>query len=109
MKKYEPIRGNPVFRRSAEPVAVEVEDSVVMMSLERGKYYSLDGVAGRIWLLLEEPRSVNDLCTALQEEFRVDPAVCQSETREFLAELQHEGLIAVVDETTDPVHPASAH
>jgi hypothetical protein len=104
----EPIRGNPVFARSAEPVSVDVEDGVVMMSLARGKYYSLDGVAGRIWLLLETPGSVNGLCEALQAEFRVEPEVCQAEVREFLAELVHEGLIAPVDETPDPVRTSSA-
>jgi hypothetical protein len=91
-----------------EPVAVEVDRSVVMMSIAREKYYSLGGVGGRIWELVQEPRSVGDLCERLAEEFDVEAAVCRSDVEEFLLNLLDEGLIEVGGESSDPVRPTSA-
>ena len=94
--------------QNREPLAVEVDRSIVMMSLDQGKYYGLEGVGGRIWKLMEEPVTVAELCRVLQSEFEVDEEVCQREVVEFLTQLAAERLIHVVDETTDPVRaPAS--
>lgn len=97
-----------VVRQSSEPVAVEVDRSVVMMSIAREKYYSLGGVGGRIWELVREPRSVGDLCARLVEEFDVDEAACRSDVEEFLLHLLDEGLIEVGGEASDPVRQTAA-
>lgn len=97
-----------VVRQSSEPVAVEVDRSVVMMSIAREKYYSLGGVGGRIWEMVREPRSIGELCDRLAEEFDVDAALCRSDVEEFLLELLQEGLIEVAGETAEPVRPTSA-
>jgi len=79
-----------------------------MMSLEREKYYGLEGPGGRIWQLIETPRTVADVCSALLEEFEVDPDACLADVREFLSDLLKEGLVRVVERTTAPVHPSRA-
>jgi len=81
--------------RNDEPVSVEVERSVVMMSLDLGKYFGLNEVGSRIWELLEQPRSMADLCAVLQQEFDVDPNACHEEVSEFLVTLAKEGLIQI--------------
>lgn len=102
------IGDNTIVVQNTEPVAVEVDRSVVMMSLERGKYYGLEGVGGRIWQLIEEPRSVAELCTTLEREFDVDHEQCRREVVEFLTELAQEGLIEVRGEASDPLRPSSS-
>jgi hypothetical protein len=97
-----------IVRQSREPVAVEVDRSVVMMSIAREKYYSLDGVGGRIWELVAEPRSIGELCRQLLSEFDVDPAVCRADVAEFLTELLDEGLVEVSGESPDPVRTTPA-
>jgi hypothetical protein len=93
--------------QNREPVAVEVDRSVVMMSVEQGKYYGLEGVGGRIWKLLEEPRTVSELCAALQQEFDVDAEVCRADVVEFVTEMARERLLVIVDEKADPVRASS--
>ena len=93
-----------VVVRSSEPIAVEVDRSVVMMSLEREKYYGLEGPGGRIWQLIETPRTVAEVCSVLLEEFDVDPDACLTDVREFLSDLLREGLVRVVERKTTPVH-----
>lgn len=89
------IRPETVLVRSRDPVSVEVDQTVVMLGLEQGKYYGLEGVAGRIWALLDEPRSVRDVCTALIAEYEIEPEACLSEVTSFLSELAREKLVRV--------------
>jgi len=99
------IRPDTIVVQSRDPVAVEVDQAVVMMGLEQGKYYGLEGVGGRIWALVDEPRSVRDVCAALVEEFEVDPDVCLREVTAFLTELAREKLVRVLDEASSSVPP----
>ena len=80
-------------------------DEVVLLSVARAKYYGLNGPAARIWELLETPRTVAAICEALIAEFDVEPAECERETRELIAEMKVEGLvlIAVEPESTSGV------
>jgi hypothetical protein len=94
--------------QNREPLAVEVDRSIVMMSLDQGKYYGLEGVGGRIWKLIEEPATIAEVCRVLESEFEVDAETCRREVVEFLTQLASEQLIHVVDEAVDPVRaPAS--
>ena len=96
-----------IVTQSREPVAVEVDRTVVMMSIAREKYYSLDGVGGRIWELLRDPRTVGELNEQLLSEFDVDPAECRTDVEAFLTNLLDEGLIEVTGESPDSVRTTS--
>jgi hypothetical protein len=102
------IEDQTVIVQSREPVAVDMDDTVVMMSLERGKYYGLDKVGSRIWELLAEPRSVADLRSTLETEFEVDAATCARDVRAFLTDLAAEQLIRIVDEPAPSVPKSGA-
>lgn len=95
------IGPNTVISRNEEPVSVEMDDTVVMMSIEQGMYFGLEGVGPRIWALLDEPRSVTEVCEALTEEFDIDGASCLREVLAFLEELRGAQLVLVVGETDE--------
>ena len=92
-----------VVRQNPEPVAVDVDEAVVMMSIEREMYYSVDGVGVRIWQLLSSPRRIADVCDVLMAEYAIEAEECRGEVLEFLNRLAAEGLVVVVDESPDPV------
>jgi len=100
-----PIGPDTVVTRSEEPVAVEADRSVVMMSVDQGMYFGLEGTGPRIWALLEQPRSVRQLCEELMREFDVDPAICRREVDTFLKHLRRAQLVRFDDPPTDPVRP----
>lgn len=81
--------------RSPEPVASQVDDDLIILSIERGRYYGTELVGQRIWALLAEPIRVDNLCDALMAEFIVERATCEQEVLAFLSRLQAEGLIEV--------------
>ena len=102
MELSQPIGPDTVVARSEEPVAVEIDRSVVMMSLAQGMYFGLEGAGTRIWALLDRPRSAAQLATELRAEFEVDEATCLRDVCEFLQALKDAQLIRIHDETTGP-------
>jgi hypothetical protein len=94
-----------VVARSEEPIAVEVDRTIVMMSLAQGMYFGLEGAGPRIWALLERPRSAAELAKALLDEFEVDATTCLRDTCEFLETLRQAQLIRVHDATAGSIRP----
>ena len=97
MSAKPPIHLKSTLSRNDEPVAVEVDRTVVMMSLVQGMYFGLEGAGPRIWTLLEQPRTVAELCQDLTQEFDVDADTCFQDILPFLEELRAADLIRVQD------------
>ncbi len=95
MKTYPKITLESRVSRVASALAEEMDGELVMMSIQKSRYYGLAEVGKRIWELLEKPRTAVDLCQALQQEFEVDPETCRQEVLNFLAQLQVEELIQI--------------
>ena len=73
-----------VVTRNENIVYTDLDDAIVMMDVDDGSYHELDPVGARIWMLLEAPRSVAEICESLLAEYDVDPQTCQADTSEFL-------------------------
>jgi hypothetical protein len=84
-----------VVARRAEPLTAEVDDDLVMLDPRQGRYFGADRVGRRIWELLEQPRSVDDLCSELEGQFDVAPDECRADVLEFLGQLADEELIEI--------------
>lgn len=64
-----------------------------MLDAEQGAYFALGAVGSRIWAMLEEPRTFEELCCALQDEYTVDPATCREEVATFIKDLYEAQLV----------------
>jgi hypothetical protein len=71
----------------------EVDGNVTLMSVETGRYYSLRDVGARIWALLEQPRSPEQICNQLIVEYRVDRERCEDEVISVLRQMATEGIL----------------
>lgn len=90
-----PIQLQSTVKRSPEPVSSEIDDELVILSIERGRYYGTELVGQRIWQLLAAPIRVDCLCDTLMTEFEVERGLCEQEVLAFLDQLWQEGLIEV--------------
>lgn len=72
----------------------ELEDKLLMMSIDNGEYYSLDSIAARIWELIETPKSIEQLCSILVKEYDVRPDTCEQDVVEFIEKMQSLGIIS---------------
>ena len=72
--------------------ASRVKDDLVFFDETAGKYFATGTVGADIWELIEEPRSLRDICAALMERYKVDEATCLAEVQRFVEELLEAGL-----------------
>jgi hypothetical protein len=90
-----PLRPDSTLARSTRPLSTDLHNETVLMSLESGSYYGLEGTARRIWGLLSTPRTFSDLCLQLSIEFQVTPEQCAKDILPFIEEMGSEGLLVI--------------
>lgn len=83
-----------VVRRSDAVLFTDIEDSMSLMDMDSGQYFDFDLTGAQIWKLIDGERSVSEICGLLQEDFDVTPASCQTDTLEFLHELERRSLVS---------------
>ena len=72
---------------------------IAVLGLKTGKYYGLDAVGARIWELIQEPRTIEEVRDVLLSEYQVEPGRCERDLLALLQKLADEGLIEVKDDT----------
>lgn len=78
-----------------EQTSCSLGDEAVVLSLRAGVYYGLNSVASRVWDLLREPRTVEEILGKLLEEYDIDASSCERDLRALLQELAARELIVI--------------
>ena len=73
-----------ILARNPEIIANEIDDEIVMMSIEEGSYFGLNSIGSIIWQELEEAKSVESIISILLERFDVEEKTCREETIAFI-------------------------
>ena len=76
-------------------MTADFSQEIVLLNLIDGVYYGVDGVAARVWMLLQSPIAVGAILERIADEFEVDRARCEREVRTFVQELVDRGLVDV--------------
>lgn len=83
---------------NSEEVASEVLDGeAVIINLSNGMYYSIDGVGGRIWELVEIGQSQTDMVRDITARYDVDEDTANADITRFIEELLAENLVVPAD------------
>jgi hypothetical protein len=77
----------------AKVVHETIEGEAILIHLESGFYYSLDGAGADVWGLLAESRPVGDVAVEVADRYEADPEAVDGEVRRLAAELAEEGLL----------------
>lgn len=72
----------------------QVGDENVILDLESGTYFGLDPVGARIWQLIAEGRSLEEVCDAMMAEFDVSRSDIERDTAQLVEQLVTSGLLA---------------
>lgn len=86
------------YARVRHVVGTRARDVVVLLDPRGGQYYSLNDVGGRIWELLERPRTIEAVRARLAEEYDVVADVLLADVRRAIDELQALGIVTPVAE-----------
>ena len=70
-----------------------VDDETVLLDLESGMYFGLDGVGKRIWDSVTEGRSIGEIAEIISAEYEVDEARAQADVVAFTSDLVERGLL----------------
>jgi hypothetical protein len=92
MRTFQP---DDTLSRSHDLLSTELDQETVLMSIDAGAYYGLEGPAREIWERLQTPLTFSALVDCLVNEYSVSPEACASDLQGFLAEMEREGLLRV--------------
>lgn len=81
--------------RSNDLIATDLDDETVLMSIDAGSYFGLEGTARAIWERLATPISFAELVAAMVREYRVSADACGMDLQRFLSHMEEEGLLRV--------------
>jgi hypothetical protein len=80
-----------------DQVSCDLAGEAAILNVKSGVYYGLDPVGARIWNLMQEPRPVAEIKSAITDEYDVEPERCARDLVDLLEKLLAEGLIEVKD------------
>lgn len=73
-----------------------IDDEIVVMNLDTGDFFSLEGTGRAAWLLIDGTRDLPGIVAVLAEQFAAPRAVMAADLEIFVAELGRAGLVAGV-------------
>ena len=86
---------NAKIVQNKEIDASDIDGDKVMMNLERGIYFSLNSVGSRIWDIIENPTTTDDIVKVLLNEYDIAEEECKEAVVSFLKGLEVNGLITI--------------
>ena len=71
----------------------EIDDETLIINVETGYYFSLDGVGSLIWSMLANGDDEPDIVAGIVSEFDVDEATARADVKALIGALVGEELI----------------
>lgn len=75
--------------------ASDIDGDKVMMDLDKGMYFSLNSVGSRIWDIIENPITIDQVVEVLLSEYDIDKNECKETVVSFIKGLEENELIKV--------------
>ncbi len=85
--------------KGRDTVSCDLGDGTAILRIGRPAIFELEGVGSRVWELLAEPLTMNELTRKLLAEYRVDRAELERDLMTLLEDLVRRGLIEVASST----------
>lgn len=89
------ILPDQIIKKHSELLSSEIDNEIVMMNVENGKYYGLNTIGSEIWKLLSSPKKVDEIYSYLLSIYNVEKSICKNEVTQFLNHLVKENLIEI--------------
>jgi hypothetical protein len=80
-----------------ETVFSDLGGEIALLNMRSGEYFGLNEVGAFIWSLIQEPRTVEEICSAVEREFDVTHDRCAHDLGVLIGELEANRLVAVAE------------
>jgi hypothetical protein len=91
--------GGSIVVASQEQVSCDMDGDAVILDLKDGVYYELNSVGARVWGLIQQPRTIDEIRDILLEEYDVERERCERDIQELLRDMAAKGLIDIKERT----------
>ena len=76
-------------------LAAELSGETVILHVEKGVYYGLDKLGTRVWSLIQEPRTIDELVQTILKEYEVEPEQAERDLVALVQDLATNGLAEI--------------
>ncbi|MCC4619706.1 PqqD family peptide modification chaperone [Xanthomonas cassavae CFBP 4642] len=76
-------------------LTAEMGEELVIMSTERGLYFSLDPVGKDVWMQIASPRTLGDLCDRLSAQYATARSIIEADVIALLETLHGAGAVEI--------------
>jgi hypothetical protein len=87
------LQPNIHFKLSEQQISTQLNTDTVILNIDTGKYYSLEGVGSSIWQAINEGKNLQEIEQTIMNTFEVSEAQSQKDIYAFINSLQQAGLI----------------
>jgi hypothetical protein len=85
--------GLSVPRRRPSVATQRAQNTLLLLDLETGRYFTLEGAGDHMWELSDGRRTIEEIVIAVTTVFGADPALVRLDALELFERLSGEGLI----------------
>jgi hypothetical protein len=82
------------FRPTDQALVKPLDEGAIALNLQTGEYYTLNEVAARMWALLVEGNSQDEVIQAIVAEYDVSAAEVSGDLAQLIHELKEQNLVA---------------
>ena len=83
-----------------EQISADLGGEAVILHLKSGVYYGLNEIGEKIWNLIQEPKTFQELQAAVLAEYDVEPKQCEQDLKALLQDLAKQELIEIKHEVS---------
>ncbi|OPJ65050.1 lasso peptide biosynthesis PqqD family chaperone [Clostridium oryzae] len=91
------IEVNSTVKQNKHINVTDCDGEKAMLSMKSEKYFIMNKIGSRIWDMISEPITVNDVILKLINEYHLDYNHCEEIVLEFLNLLDKEDIVVKVD------------
>jgi Coenzyme PQQ synthesis protein D (PqqD) len=95
------------LRRGRNILKQAAAGTVVLLNMDDGRYFALDGVGGRVWDLCDGSRTLSEIAAILGEEYDAPAETIERDLAELMSDLTHEDLVGENTQEMDGAPAAS--
>jgi len=88
-----PITDSTLITRVSNLHAVDMDEEIVLINIERGMYYGMEKSARLIWEIIEESIQFNELCNRLAIRYNISHAMIEADVRSFIEDMVNSGIV----------------
>ena len=91
-----------VITVTKDQISCDLGGEAAILHLTSGIYFGLNAVGASVWQLVQQPKTVGEIHSALLHEYDVESARCEADLQALLRDLAAAGLVQI---THDPARP----